>query len=418
MFNQIFKRRRVLVRLKNNPISLHLESFTGYLLVRGHKVSTVQAYVLAVEHFGRWHGPRLSRSHSQMLSKINTFFGSHFVQCKCQMPVARSLIEARAALFHFVKILSKDSMLVRDNAKRGVTDTLIEEFQSHLRNNGGLAESTCRQRGRIAKEFILAQFKNRACRWSTVKPQDILHFVSKYGAKCRPGTVHVVAGSLRSFLKFLQLNGHCRQNLVNAVPRITLWSLSQIPKTMTDEQISQFIQSFDKSTPIGKRDFGMALLQLELGLRVSEVAALELDDVNWRQSVIRIRGGKSGRIRELLLSKKVGTVLANYLRRGRPVTSCRSFFVRHTVPHGTPAPVTLIRGVMRRHYARVDGSKKWTGTHLLRHTAATRMHCSGASLKEVGDILGHLSVDTTAIYTKVNFPKLLTVALDWPQVRP
>ena len=74
----------------------------------------------------------------------------------------------------------------------------------------------------------------------------------------------------------------------------------------------------------------------------------------------------------------------------------------------------LVRGVMRRAYAAVEGCEKWTGTHVLRHTAATRLHRAGADLKRVADILGHRSIDTTVIYTKVDLVRLAEVALPWP----
>jgi site-specific recombinase XerD len=69
---------------------------------------------------------------------------------------------------------------------------------------------------------------------------------------------------------------------------------------------------------------------------------------------------------------------------------------------------------MRRAYASVPGCEDWTGTHVLRHTAATRLHRAGADLKRVADILGHRSIDTTVIYTKVDFDRLAQVALPWP----
>jgi len=91
--------------------------------------------------------------------------------------------------------------------------------------------------------------------------------------------------------------------------------------------------------------------------------------------------------------------------------------VRHSVPLGTPLTPELVRGAMRRAYARVGFPPQWCGTHLLRHTAATRMHQRGASLKEIADVLGHRSIDTSVIYTKVNLPALKTVALPWPGVK-
>ena len=243
-------------------------------------------------------------------------------------------------------------------------------------------------------------------------------FTAGYAARCRPSSAQVAASSLRSLLRFLQLHGDCGPALVAAVPHLPSWRLDHLPRTMTDEQLRRFLARFDRSTPTGRRDYAMALCQVDLGLRVSEVSALRLEDLDWRAATLRIAGGKSRRTRELPLTEGVGRAIAEYLRRGRPATTCRHVFVRHTVPVGTAIGTELIRGVIRRAFARVEGCAHWTGTHALRHTAATRLHRRGASLKEVADLLGHRSIDTTAIYTKVDLPTLAAVALPWPEVQP
>jgi site-specific recombinase XerD len=161
----------------------------------------------------------------------------------------------------------------------------------------------------------------------------------------------------------------------------------------------------------------MALCMVEMGLRVSEVVRIEIADLDWRHAVLTIRAAKGRRVRQLPLSERMGNAVAEYLRTGRPGSSCRNAFLRHTVPVGTAVTRELVRGVMRRAYARC-GFNDWTGTHLLRHTAASRVHQRGATLKEVADLLGHRSIDTAKIYAKVNLPQLRAVALPWPEVQP
>jgi integrase/recombinase XerD len=148
---------------------------------------------------------------------------------------------------------------------------------------------------------------------------------------------------------------------------------------------------------------------------VGEVVALTLDDIDWRNGTIRIAAGKSLQDRLLPLPNRIGRVLVDYLRHGRPKTACRSLFVRLTTPVGTPVSSRAIRYHVDRALAKVEGCAGWTGTHLLRHTAATRMYRRGASLKHVADILGHRSLETTALYAKVNLEQLAAVALPWPK---
>ena len=165
---------------------------------------------------------------------------------------------------------------------------------------------------------------------------------------------------------------------------------------------------------MGRRDYAMALCMADLGLRVSEVADLRVDQVNAECGVFQLAAGKSRRERLLPMPQRVRQAVMTYIRQGRPQTDELRLFVRHRVPIGAAVTRELVRGVMRRAYATVPGCEHLTGTHVLRHTAATRLQRAGADLKRVADILGHRSLDTTAIYTKLDLGRLTEVALPWP----
>lgn len=296
-------------------------------------------------------------------------------------------------------------------------DRALEPYRLYLRETCGLSEVTCLGRIWFAREFLRAQFGRRAVRWEALRPKDVLVFMTHYAQRCQPGSVQKAGSSLRCFLRYLQYQGLCTPALVAAVPRIPHWRLAHIPKTMTDRQLEEFLSTFDRATAAGQRNYAMALCQAILGLRVSEVAVLRLEDVDWRAGTVRIMSSKTGRGREIPLATRVGQAISQYLRRGRPVTPCRNLFVRHRILRGTPVSKALIREIMRDAYVKVNGCERMMGTHVLRHTAATRMHQRGVSLKELADILGHRSIDTTALYAKVDLPRLTAIALPWPEVQ-
>jgi len=160
----------------------------------------------------------------------------------------------------------------------------------------------------------------------------------------------------------------------------------------------------------------MALCMSQLGLRSHEVAHLRLDDIDWRAGTIQI-GGKSRRTSVLPLPADVGRAIVAYLRRGRPTTSERFIFIRHFMPAGTAMTAHAIRAAIRKAFARTGYVLPCMGTHVLRHTAATRMVRAGATIKEVADVLRHRCIDTTALYTKVDLPRLAEVAFPWPEVQ-
>jgi integrase len=245
-----------------------------------------------------------------------------------------------------------------------------------------------------------------------------MDFVATRARWCKPGTAKLVATALRSFLRFEQMCGRCDAKLAQAVPTIPRWRLGQIPKTLTEEQTRTLLGSFDRSTGIGKRDYAMAICLVRLALRAGEVAQLSLSDIDWRAGTLKIATSKSRRASLLPLPSQVGRAIVAYLRGGRPATTERRIFVCHGFPVGGSINSGVVRSAIRRAFDRARVAVPSKGTHALRHTAATGMIRAGVTIKEVADILGHRSINTTAIYAKVDLPRLRTVALPFPKVLP
>jgi len=222
---------------------------------------------------------------------------------------------------------------------------------------------------------------------------------------------------LRCFLRSLQLQGLCDARLVASVPSVRSWKLSHIPRLLSEEQLRLLLVSFDRSKGLGRRDYAMALCMAHLGLRAGEVARLCLDDIDWRNGILRIEGGKGRRCHILPLPAELGRAVVAYLKRGRPYTAHRRLFLRHTAPVGEPLRAGAVARAIWRAHQRGQVGAAWKGSHALRHTAATRLLHAGASLKEIADILGHRNIDSTAIYAKVDLPRLTEVALPWPELR-
>jgi len=372
MIDGLFRRPHVRARLRASPLWPHLEAYVARLEGLNYPAEMIRRHTCAVEHFGRWLGLRRLGPTEAGPASVRSFLLRHLPRCRCPLPAPTRLTEVRAALNHLSAMLSSGRDLGADSRPPSPADALVERYRRHLSGTCGLAEATCRYRVRYAREFLQDRFGGGELRPEAIRPTDPMSFVAEYADRCRPSSAQVAASSLRSFLRYLQLLGLCDANLAAAVPRTPRWRLAGLPKTMTDEQLGQFLAHFDRSTATGRRDYAMALCQVDLGLRASEVAGLCLESFDWRRGVVCIVGGKACRTRELPLPEHVGEAVTAYLRRGRPTTSCRSVFVRHRGPTGGTVGTELIRGVMRRAYAEVDGCARWTGTHVLRRTAGRR----------------------------------------------
>lgn len=428
MIDQVFTCPLVRARLREGTFGDVLDEYVGQLQARGYARATIRISLGAVEHFGSWLRRRRLAVSAVSRERVHSFLHRHLPACRCAPPSPTDIRAVRPALHYLLRLLRDRGRPAvpaggRLRSASGPTPpdctpaiaAVLDAYRHHLRDAHGLAEATTRARVYFARKFLARAFGRGSLRWGTLTPGDVTAFVADYATRWRFTSVGVVVAALRSLLRYLQTRGWCDPVLVAAVPHLPRWRLSRVPRVMSEEQLTAFLAAFDRSSPTGRRDYAMALCQAELGLRAGEVAALRLDGLDWRSAVLRVPAGKVGRERELPLSARVGQAVADYLRHGRPAALSRHVFVRHRPLSGTPVNTSVIQTAMRRAYARVPGCEDWAGTHALRHTAATRLHRRGARLKEVADLLGHRSLDTTTVYTKVDLPRLAAVALPWPE---
>ena len=186
-----------------------------------------------------------------------------------------------------------------------------------------------------------------------------------------------------------------------------------MPKAISPEHAQRAIDSCDLSTGVGLRDRAVLLLLARLGLRAHEIIALQLQDCDWDGGHLRVRS-KSGREQLLPMPADVGKAVATYIRYARPSCLCRRVFIRLNAPHQGLAGASNVGYVVRRALRRAGLKPSFTGSHLLRHSLATRMLRGGASLTEIGKILRHQLPSTTAIYAKVDLAALRALAQPWP----
>ena len=413
MLERFFCHPRVLKRINESPHSHAIKKFVSFLGSRGHTRYVVQAYTQSVEHFFLW----LEQQNQITLNcnSVRQYLSVHLLNCTCPPPAPCGLITNRTALNLLLR--SADLPLKTMSSGDSERDRLIAEYDLHLLETAGLSEVTRRCRTRHAREILEKRFPSaNRLQFDRMTPKDITDYVAERAVGLKPASIKTVTYSLRSLLRFLLKQDRRQERLLHAIPTIPQRKLSSIPRFMSEEELEQFLQYFDRSTSTGARDYAMALCMAELGIRVSEVAIMKLEDLDWRNGCIAIESEKTRCHRNLPLSKKLGKAISAYLQSDRPQPLCRNVFLRHSTPAGTAATRELVRGGMRRAYEKI-GHPEWTGTHLLRHTAATRLHQRGVPLKEIADLLGHECIDTSMIYTKIHMSSLEQTALPWPEVR-
>jgi integrase/recombinase XerD len=263
----------------------------------------------------------------------------------------------------------------------------------------------------FVRPFVTSRAHGDVLDLAGITAADVSGFVLSSCPGRAVGSAKLLVCALRSLLRWLHLTGQLPSPLASAVPSVAGWRLSSLPKSLEPDELRRLLSSCDRRTATGRRDYAVMLLLSRLGLRAGEVARLGLDDIDWRHGEITILG-KGNRGERLPLPADVGAAITAYLRRGRPATAeGRSVFVRVHAPHralSTGGVTEIVFDAAQR-----AGLPKMHA-HRLRHTAASAMLRASSPQPEVGQVLRHRSMLTTAIYAKVDRDALAVLARPWP----
>ena len=311
----------------------------------------------------------------------------------------------------------------------GLLEQRVMAYTTYLKQVRGFTRSTCRYHRRTVTDFLThLEYEKSPTRLAALTGRDLEAFLCAVGPRQTRGSLQHVASDLRGFLRFLASSGEIAPGLERQIDTPRLYRGEQLPRALPWETVRALLKVIDRTTPMGLRDYAMFLLMATYGLRACEVVALTLDDVEWRAARLRIAQHKTRSTLWLPLTDEVGTALWDYLRRGRaalavrrkrvpfqvaPPRCYRELFLRHRTPIG-PLKPTAITEVFQAWSKRSGLAIPWQGVHCLRHSYALYLLRSGLSLKTIGDLLGHRTLESTCVYLRLSVDDLREVALDLP----
>lgn len=284
---------------------------------------------------------------------------------------------------------------------------LLADYRCWLIGERGLAQMTVIRYENLARGFLAL---HPPVGGVAVTGAEVVAFLLTESQRVSVGSAKGRVAELRSLLRFLFVRGLTPRLLTTAVPPVAGWRDTGIPKALPAGQVQRLLDHCDRSDPVQVRDYAILMLVARLGLRSIEVARMQLDDVDWRAGRI-ILHGKASREDGMPLPAEVGAALAAYLTDVRPRTPLRSVFVSCKAPRRAIRP-DLVSDVTRRACDRAGLPR--VGAHRLRHTLATEMLQRGVKLADIGQVLRHRDLATTALYAKVDLATLRTIALPWP----
>jgi len=404
--------RRTREWLRDSVLADVAERFEGYLHDHGYKALVIGLHLGGLAHFAHWLRRTGRRVGDIDEALIRGFLDRHLPECRCIQPCLRKPVELRRALTLLLQWLQREGLAAGALVRGGRLQKELEQFERYLCEVCGLAATTRYGYLRILRHFLSDRFAGQRINLSRVTAEEIGAFIERHAARWQPISQRSLGVALRSYFRFKALGGALVEPLKAAIPQVPRWRLASLPKTLTPAQIERILRAIDRTRPTGLRDYAMARCLIDLGLRPIEITRLRLEDVDWREGTLAIRG-KGRRVDRLPLPKTLGLALAQHLRHPQPCNSTRALFVRWRAPC-RELTSKAIYATLRSAAHRCGLSEQFTGLGLFRHTLASRLLERGASLKAIADVLRHRSFDTTTIYAKVDLAALKRVALPWP----
>lgn len=396
---------KLLERLRVGPLSPYLDLYLTRVEQEGFMPSSVPCQIYAIARFSRW------------LERINAPLEG------LDESVVRDFLDRDPGVVHYPErsTIRRLVLILRENgvlrAKRPAKLTAVQrhvaEYRRYLIQQRGLADSCLPNYTSFVEKFLSDRFAGSEPCLTSLCSADVTSFITLQVSQLSRGRAKSLVTALRSYLRYLLHQGEITVALAGCIPSVANWSLSTTPKSLPAGTVQRVLEQQNQTTPLGRRNYAIMLLLARLGLRAGEVVRLNLEDIDWENGVIRIRR-KGGRWTPLPLLNDVGEALATYLHSGRPQSCCRRVFVRHRAPVSGFSNTITVSSIVRRLLIRTGVDSARTGAHLLRHSLAVDLLRKGASLDEIGDVLGHRSQNTTAIYAKVDLAALRPLALAWP----
>jgi len=416
MLDHYYLRPKTADRIRALWLGPAIDQYAAWASERGAAKATVTAHLQALIHFDRFAQSRGATTWTDLPALLEPFV-EHWMQAhgtRCTGDRARQSrrSHARTPVEQMVRLLVPGFVGTTTRRPVPFQDT-APQFFDHLRQERGLRSATLYQYVYHLRVFEAYLRRLGSGALSEISPSRLTAFLLEPGLQGQPlgpDGMQGRVGTLRVFLRYLHRQGMLSTDLSRAVPRRRAYRQASLPRAITWSEVERVLAVPDRRAPIGKRDYAMLLLLATYGLRARDVAALQLDDLDWHRAQIHVRARKNGHSTLYPLSTTVGDAIVDYLRSGRPSVSDRHLFLRTIAPF-TPLPCSAIATRASEYLHRAGVKAPRAGSHTFRHTCVQRLVDADVPLKTISDYVGHQRSESTQIYGKVAIHVLRQLAL-------
>ena len=290
-------------QIANNSVQVFIE----HLVFKGYNPKTIHDYLGSVLHFSRWqrkNGRTLSEATSD--DEIN-FLTTHLPCCHCPRSFPRNINTVKAALHRWVDVIGIQT--IASSTEREI-EQLVLSFDEYLSNVIGVSVATRLYRRRHASDFLQYIGLHRL---ASLSQNDIVNYLDQRTPNLESTSIASMTDSINQLLQFIFNHNHFEINHAIRMPRPKVPYIGPLDIALTDDELSRLINAFDRTYPLGKRDYAMARCLSDLGIRTGDVATLQLDDIDWQRNVITLRQSKSHRRLKLPMPETLVEALVDYL---------------------------------------------------------------------------------------------------------
>jgi integrase/recombinase XerD len=414
MFESIIRSGQVREAVRSSCLGPYIDGFVDAAATVGYTQSSFHDLVAGASQFARFLAAsgitdvRQIRDHH-----VGSFIGTLPVCRRSSgylMPAGRGSRAARSVLRY---LRSSDIVPPEPVADRDYT-WVLEKWIAFLYRHRGLGANSVALYRRNVEPF-LQDLREDAMpdRFAALSPMRVREYLQHRAPRFARVTRKNLVITLRSFLRFAFGSGYLQRDVAAAIERVPCFTLDRLPRGPKWEELPKMLATVNRATTPGRRDFAILLTLMTYGVRAGQLTSLRLDDVNWRDSRIIFPPAKRGRPINAPLTAALGNALLQYIRDGRPASRERQVFLS-LIPPFRPLAASSVYNVVAHAFLHSGIASPRRGSHAIRHAWATRAFAQGQRLKTVADLLGHRSLESTRIYTKVDYAQLRSVGLRWP----
>jgi integrase/recombinase XerD len=415
MLDRYFIRPETIDRIRASWIAGAIERYVGWLTEHRYAPRNVFRRVPILRRFGDFARARGATTWEQLPAQVDAFVETWVRErgqgCRTEGARRKVAHEARNPVEQMLRLVVPGFVgRGRARGSPGPFSGRAGAFFDYLRVERGLRDATVLRYRHFLARFEAYLRTVELGDLQALSPAILGAFVAESGRRLGRASLRDLCGIVRVFLRYLHRQRLIAKDLSASVESPQVYRLSTIPRSITWDEVRRMLEAVDRRTIAGKRDYAILLLLVTYGLRAREVAALTVDDLDWKRDRLRIPERKAGHSTAYPLSPTVGAALVEYLQHGRPQTTDRRIFFRVLAP---PVPLTAeaVAGRASHYLHRAGIVVPRAGSHTLRHTCVQRLVDAEFPFELIGDYVGHRVPESTEIYTKVATDALRDVAL-------